>query len=42
MPSQFEQDCQRVLVDIDAARNDLLGMVGRLSDTDVDVGRRGA
>jgi hypothetical protein len=42
MPSEFEQDCQRVLVDVDAARNELLLMVGGLSDADLDVGRRGA
>ncbi len=42
MPSEFEQDCQRVLVDVDAARNELLLMVGSLSDADLDVGRRGA
>jgi hypothetical protein len=42
MSTEFEQDCQRVLVDVDAARNELLLMVGGLSDTDLDVGRRGA
>ena len=42
MPSEFEQDCQRVLVDVDAARNELLHIVGGLSDADLDVGRRGA
>lgn len=42
MPSEFEQDCQRVLVDVDAARSELLLMVGGLSDADLDVGRRGA
>ncbi len=42
MPSEFEQDCQRVLVDIDAARNELLLMIGGLSDADLDAGRRGA
>ena len=42
MPSEFEQDCQRVLVDVGAARNELLLMVGGLSDADLDVGRRGA
>lgn len=42
MPSEFEQDCRRVLVDVDVACNELVRMVGGLSDADLDVGRRGA
>ena len=42
MPSEFEQDCQRVLGDVDAARNELLRVVGGLSDADLDIERRGS
>ena len=42
MPSEFEQDRQRVLADIDAARSDVLGLIGTLSEDDLDIARRGS
>ena len=42
MPSEFEQDCQRVLADVDAARHDLLHLIGTLSEADLDRSRRGS
>ncbi len=42
MSSEFEQDCQRVLADVDGARNDVLTMIGGLSDADLDIVRRGS
>ncbi len=42
MSSEFEQGCQRVLADVDGARNDVLAMIGDLSDADLDIVRRGS
>ena len=42
MPSEFEQDRERVLADIDAARSDLLRLIGTLSEADLDIARRGS
>lgn len=42
MSSEFEQDRQRVLAEVDGARNDVLTMIGSLSDADLDTVRRGS
>ncbi len=42
MPSEFEQDCQRVLADVAAAREEVLGLIGSLSEADLDSARRGS
>ena len=42
MPSEFEQDRQRVLADIDAARSDVLRLLGTLSAADLDIASRGS
>ena len=42
MPSEFEQDCERVLADVDAARSDVLRLIGTLNEGDLDIARRGS
>lgn len=42
MSSDFEQDRERVLIDIAAARSDLLRLIDTLSTDDLDIARRGS
>jgi hypothetical protein len=42
MSSDFEQDRERVLTDIAAARSDLLRLIDTLSADDLDIARRGS